>query len=258
MNISKSNRNLIKGSSLIKFLGLVIISSSTNWTVPTGVTYFTGLCIGGGGGGSSGGRGGAGSGYIAFGTFTVVGGTTIAITIGSGGAEQSSGSTASIGSYIAANGGFTISSIGAGAAGGSGGGAAPFYYTVASGNGGSGGNNGSYDDFNGYSGGVGQGAQFWSQAFATINSATLTVSAGSGGSGVSNPLYYCAPGGGGGGGILLKGFGPVVGSGIDPNCTSAGGGVDYGAGGASSTFNYNTGSGRGGSGAPGVCVIKWD
>ena len=82
--------------------------TSTTWVAPTGVTRVRVWCIGGGGGGGSNGSctatpqsGGAGG--VAIGVYTVTPGTTYTVTVGAGGAGQtttgngSSGGTSSFG-----------------------------------------------------------------------------------------------------------------------------------------------------------------
>ena len=98
---------------------VVIITSTQNFTVPSGVTRLRVVCIGGGGGGAyleatpniptMGGAGGAGEALI-----TVTPGQSIYCTIGTGGAQSaqvfpyaggSAGGSTSFGSYITATGG---------------------------------------------------------------------------------------------------------------------------------------------------------
>jgi hypothetical protein len=93
-----------------------LYTSNTNWVCPTGVTKVRVTCIAGGGGGGAydsstpqnGGDGGRGG--IAIGIYTVVPGTTYAVTVGGGGAGNnsgngSSGSSSSLGSLCSATGG---------------------------------------------------------------------------------------------------------------------------------------------------------
>lgn len=104
------------------FLGNVqIITSSTTFTVPAGVTKLKVTAIGGGGGGGAaasyaggdscspqiyfvpGGRGGSGG--VALGIFTVTPGQVITVTIGLGGNGYSAGGTTSFGTLCSSTGG---------------------------------------------------------------------------------------------------------------------------------------------------------
>lgn len=80
---------------------MVAFTSSTTWTIPTGVTEMLVEVWGGGGGGCSG--GGAGGGYGAE-LFSVSSGS-YSITIGAGGTSCAAGGTTSFGSLISATGG---------------------------------------------------------------------------------------------------------------------------------------------------------
>jgi len=98
-----------------------------NWAVPDGVKWVKVLMIGGGGGGSGSGTGGP-SGFIEEGIFDVSGLTSVAVTVGAGGAkftvspfvQATSGGLSSFGTFLSAKGGNPAGNIG-GSGGGSGG-----------------------------------------------------------------------------------------------------------------------------------------
>ena len=78
-------------------------TSSGTFTVPSGVTQVSAVCIGGGGGASGspgtsnfGGAGGGGGG-LAYGTFTVTPGESLSISVGSGGAGGSGTGSGGVG-----------------------------------------------------------------------------------------------------------------------------------------------------------------
>ena len=68
-----------------------IISATSTWTAPVGVTSISALIIGGGGGGASAGGGGGAGGLIYNTNISVVPGTVYPIIVGSGGSPGSSG-----------------------------------------------------------------------------------------------------------------------------------------------------------------------
>lgn len=74
------------------------LNSDVSWTVPTGVTEISAVCVGGGGGGGGcnggtdgNGSAGGGGGGLAYGTFAVTPGETLTIRVGSGGTGAPSG-----------------------------------------------------------------------------------------------------------------------------------------------------------------------
>ena len=94
------------------FTNMDIITASTTWTVPAGVTKMRVTVVGGGGGGAgfiSTGSSGGGDGGVAVALLTGVTGS-ISVTIGSGGTQSNTGGgggggTTSFGSYLSATGG---------------------------------------------------------------------------------------------------------------------------------------------------------
>ena len=59
-----------------------IFTSNGSFIVPANVSSLTVVAIGGGGGGTNGHMPGGGGGYVECGTFSVIGGTTIPVTVG--------------------------------------------------------------------------------------------------------------------------------------------------------------------------------
>ena len=81
---------------------------SYDWTVPAGVTSVCAVCVGGGGGAKNTGGGGAGGGLGWKNNITVVPGSTVTVTVGSGGVGGTTGSaggTSSFGAHVSASGG---------------------------------------------------------------------------------------------------------------------------------------------------------
>ena len=180
-------------------------TSSGTFTIPASVTKVKVTVVGGGGGGRSAtnstGQGGGGAGGAAIEVITgLTPGGTVTVTVGAGGAADTTGGTSSFGAYCSATGGLSPAS-GTGPAGGAGG-------TATGGD----------INFTGGGGGGGNGV-----------SGTVAGSAGNGGSsifggaglgaGSSNAVNTAgagAPGtgGGGGGGCGGPGTGGAGGSGI--------------------------------------------
>jgi hypothetical protein len=109
-----------------------IIKSTQSWTAPADVTFLDVVLCGGGGGGARGFNGGAGGGggSVDFAVLTVTPSTAYTITIGAGGAGQSSpgndgfnGSASSFGALLSVSGGGqgTNNTLGGGLGGGKGG-----------------------------------------------------------------------------------------------------------------------------------------
>jgi hypothetical protein len=234
---------------------VITIKDSNLQPLPLTVEYL--VVAGGGAGGTYGGGGGAG-GYLANSAYPITPATPYTITVGSGGAVQSSGTNSVFGSIVSAGGGlggtYDPSAAVAGAAGGSGGGSAFKYTTVMAGGaaspagqGNPGGAGGLYTDP--YTSGGGGGAG------SSGGAATPTVS-GNGGNGlqssISGTATYYAGGGGGGSGNNTGGTGGLGGGGE--------GGANHGKAG-----NVNTGGGGGGravgfvgaAGGSGIVVIRY-
>jgi len=211
----------------------VVFASSGSWTVPQGVTkILVSGCAGGGGGGGggasnstsggagSGGGGGAGQ-FVIKQAISVTPGSTITITIGSGGSGGSGGAPNGGSGGNGGNGGnttlvtgsTTLLSLSAGAGGGGGG-----------------------------SAGGAAGLGYPSGSFGPDGAAF----AGTGGMGASSPF------GGGGGSGRGAGGGSA---GLDG---AGGGGYGSGGGGGGCAYGTTTGTGgAGGAGAPGIIIIEW-
>ena len=112
--VAQSSDVTINDTSVPSTAGQVVFTSFTiasfntdfSWTVPTGVTQISAVCVGGGGGGggnsgtSGNGASAGGGGGLAYGTFSVTSGETLTIRVGGGGAGGASSNT-----YYAGNGG---------------------------------------------------------------------------------------------------------------------------------------------------------
>ncbi len=233
-------------------------SGSYTYTVPTGVTNVSVVCIGGGGGGGLGNSGQAGGGgALAYrNNITVVPGQTASITVGSGGSLSGTAGTAGGSSSFTYDGTTTTAGGGGGAtndgspagsngSGGSGG--TRSGTTDGGGNGGSGGTDpGNFGGpggggAGGYSGNGGAGAS--KPSGSAVN--------GSGGSGGGGGGGGCGGqsevGGGGGGGVGFYGQGTSGSGGIGhPQNATPGTGGGGGSGGT--TGSTGSTSGPGGSG----------
>jgi Concanavalin A-like lectin/glucanases superfamily len=169
-----------------------IISATSNWIAPVGVTSVSALIIGGGGGGASAGGGGGAGGLVYNTNVSVVPGTVYPIIIGSGGSpglsgtfnNGSNGGNTIFNNIVALGGGYgatLLSAISAslGGPGGSGGGASyapiPFGFSVSAmlvaGGGGGG------------AGGAGAGGVVYNLNTPIVAGNTYTVTIGAGGVG---------------------------------------------------------------------------
>lgn len=208
----------------------LLITSSTNWTVPSGVSKVQVICIGGGGSGGGnaailpsgasssnavqGGCGaGGGGGYVASGTYSVTAGQSIAITIGAGGTDTASSSASAVGG----TGGTTSFGSLCSAAGGAGGGHAIAHRSTAT-----------LVKPNGGAGGSGGGGG----ASVANTGGTTTTLAGDGGA--------AATFGGGGGFVPINPTSAIAGAG-GKGGTYGGGGGGY-TGGAKGTYGGNGGA----------------
>lgn len=223
--------------------------SNSTFTVPAGVTTIYVTAVGGGGGGGygggtgddanggGGGGGGAGS-YILQKAYTVTAGSSIAITVGKGGAPYTSGTSTVVGGLVTLSGGAAGSNGQSGGSsyenrcqGGAGGG--------VGGRGGDGGLESYGTGSSGSSGGTGGG------------SGGAGSRGGGGGGGAGGISLTGAIGGGGYGGAGGNGdrYTPAE-SGRDGTYPGAGGGGGGGAG-----YRYQV-SGSGGKGADGFVRIS--
>jgi len=162
-----------------------VIVQNTSYTIPNHIGNISVRIFGGGGGGGP--WGGGGGGWMNNGEFNINNGSTVSITIGTGGGWKYTGSATSFGTYLSANGG----------RGGDGGG----------GDGGSGGGGGSQ----GTKGG--NGYQFGGGGGGTHGGTTSSSSGGDGG------IW------GGGGGHTVNGYGDGYHGGNGGYYGGGGGGV---------------------------------
>jgi hypothetical protein len=228
-------------------LNTVTFTSSTTWTVPNGVYLINELFLvgGGGAGGSAAMSGGGGGGQILLTTnYLTTAGSSISVTVGSGGIASSgaSGTSTVFGTLTAGSGsnGQTLGISGiAGGASGSVAGGSGFYSGVQS----------PGDGVDRYQGGGGGGAGLVSGSLSSPGQVGRNAGdyPGAGGNGYLLPWNSTYYGGGGGGGATRV---TTIGSiGIGSASGGAGGG---GAGGVASNGGVsgvpNTGGGGGGSG----------
>jgi hypothetical protein len=255
------------GGNIIDYDGTYWIHtflSSGTFTPAIGLTCDYLVIAGGGGAGRGTAGGGGAGGYQAGSSFAVASTTPISVTVGAGGAAQTTADTPgnagsnSVFSSITANGG---------GRGGS-------YYGATGGNGGSGGGAGNDDVNNNIQGGTG------SQGFNGGGSVSNSYYAGGGGGGSSaaggSPTSSSSAGGAGGAGTASSISGTSVtraggggGSTVFGSAGGAGGSGGGGAGGknpaSGNAATINTGSGGGaghgagggGAGGSGIVIIRY-
>jgi hypothetical protein len=188
------------------------------------------IVAGGGSGGKNNAGGGGAGGYLtnySVSTITLTGGEVYTVTVGAGGASQTTSSTngnAGSNSVLSGTGIATITAIGGGA-GGTG--------TSQGGSGGSGGGNGYFVTSSGGSGTVGQGND--------------------GGSGGANPPEYGGGGGGGAGAVGGNGTSSTGGNGgVGLSNSITGSATFYAGGGGGSANSTPASAGAGGNGGGGA------
>lgn len=202
------NADLLDGKHLSEIGGGMkyqIFTSSGTFIVPSGVTQVLVTLIGGGGGGSKGGgahssgAGGGGGGVYYRAPVTVTPGSSIPVTIGSGGAGGTSshidgyaGGTSSFGSYLSATGGGPGRGRGGSSTGGSTGSPSTTYYTQPGGK-------GMGYDWIDHIGGHGGGTVLGGPAPGVCDSSSRGLVFGGGGSGGG----YTADGGNGAPGVCI-------------------------------------------------------
>ena len=248
--------------------GRKVFTSSTTWTVPTGVKSIKIHCTGGGASGGTSDKssnasvksgGGGGGGYCSYKTnVTVTPGETLTITVGSGGVHANNGgcvagnlsSVYRSGTALCIGNGGASSSKRYGSNGGSGGGAgANLYYNDVT-NAGSGGSNGSNGGGEAHYIGTGQGT-----STHEFGASSGTLYGGGGGAGAAHnwssgsDTEKTSPAGYGGAGGGASGGGE---SGAGANATAGTGGGGGGGG-----VSYITGQKVGGNGGSGCVVIAW-
>ena len=221
---------------------------------PPTVEYL--VVAGGGGGGNGRGGGGGAGGYRTASGFSVSSGSAITVTIGAGGAVNTTADTVgfvgsnSVFSTITSAGGgyggaYNAQAGGSGGSGGGGGNAASGGAASPSGQGNAGGNgtpgaNGAGGGGAGAAGGDGQGGA-GGVGLASSISGSSTYYAGGGGGGGDNVAGAGGTGGGGAG---------SAGSGFATNGTA-----NTGGGGGGSV--YSGAGGRGGAGGSGIVIIRY-
>lgn len=248
--------------------GRKVFTSSTTWTVPTGVKSIKIHCTGGGASGGTSDKssnasvksgGGGGGGYCSYKTnVAVTPGETLTITVGSGGVHANNGgcvagnlsSVYRSGTALCIGNGGSSSSKRYGSNGGSGGGAgASLYYNDVT-NSGSGGSNGASGGGESRYAGTGQGTSTYE-----FGASSGTLYGGGGGAGAahnwssSSDTEKTSPAGSGGSGGGASGGGE---SGVGANAAAGTGGGGGGGG-----VSYITGQKVGGNGGSGCVVIAW-
>lgn len=248
--------------------GRKVFTSSTTWTVPTGVKSIKIHCTGGGASGGTSDKssnasvksgGGGGGGYCSYKTnVAVTPGETLTITVGSGGVHANNGgcvagnlsSVYRSGTALCIGNGGSSSSQRYGSNGGSGGGAgASLYYNDVT-NSGSGGSNGASGGGESRYAGTGQGTSTYE-----FGASSGTLYGGGGGAGAarnwssSSDTEKTSPAGYGGAGGGASGGGE---SGAGANATAGTGGGGGGGG-----VSYITGQKVGGNGGSGNVIITW-
>ena len=265
----------ITNTSLLTLQNATIIDNSTNAaTITNGGSVTTGaampftqlktpavdyLVVAGGGGGGSNVGGGGGAGGLLQGSVSVVAGSSITVTVGSGGTAGTGGNAGGagvnsvFGSISASGGGYGggLASPTIGGAGGSGGGTGgtgtPWGYSISSAAGGQ----GVFGQGNTGAGSAGGGTAFYASGgggAGTIGLSGASTYGGNGGAGIASAISgtvtaYGGGGGGGGGNSNTYGTGGTGGGG-------RGGGPAANAGNAA-VGTANTGGGGGGGAAGG-------
>lgn len=224
------------------------------WTVPTGVTKVSVVCIGGGGG-SSMWNGGGGGGLVYKNNIAVTPGSAITVAVGAGGTPSANATNSSFNlSIIAYGGGTGVQGTTAGVGG-----------SYSGGDGG--GNGGTSGSVNGAGGAGGAGGY----SGAGGNQGSAGTGGGGGGGGWGNgAVNNCAAGAGGGtglfglgsngtGGITASNYG-IGGDGGSGGSAGGSGACSSSQGGVGGTFGGGAGgggAGNGGYGAGGACRIVW-
>ena len=228
--LTMADAALVVASQVVFTVYNTTLNSDVSWTVPTGVTQISAVCVGGGGGGggnngtSGPGSSGGGGGGLAYGTFAVTPGETLTIRVGSGGTRGGTNTQPTAGSptYIKRSTTFLLQ--------GGGGGAGVSNSTTASG--GTGGGSGGTERDGGGTGGAGGTAQ---NNGAGAGGGGAAGYSGNGGQGAGSGTTISAGSGGGGGGGTANN-GPS-----SANAEQNGGGVGlYGQGTSGSTTSTAT------------------
>lgn len=233
MATSVAAPNAVFAATVVSFT----TTGSTTWIAPCGVTTVDYLVVAGGGGGGSAAGGGGGAGGLLTGTLSVTAGNSYTVTVGAGGASNTSGNNSVFSSVTAVGGGLGGTNSANGAAGGSGGGSggvAPTTGGAGTAGQGNAGGNGYVPSPYATGGGGGSGA---------VGSNGIGSASGAGGAGTSSSISGSSvtyAGGGGGGGAV---------QGASAGAAGSGGGGAGGSGSANGSAGIaNTGGGGGGGG----------
>lgn len=232
-------------------------TGTTTWTVPSGVSQVSSVCVGAGGGAGGTGDctsatngwagGGGGGGGLAYGTFAVTAGETLTVIVGSGGAGGNPGGGRYSSTCIGSGSGGGSSQIKRSSTvllqGGGGGGGSRGSSTGGTGQnntGGSGGTSSGTERDGGGTGGVGGRASRNLAGGAGGGAAGYSGNGGRGKDGNNNTLQTGTANGSGGGG-----------SGGTSNSSNCGGGGGVGLLGEGSSGTVPTSTGQGGNGGSG-------
>lgn len=260
----------------------VFNASNASWTIPTGVTTIWALCVGSGGGGGASstataqnGGGGGGAGQALEKVFTIVGDTTLNITVPAGGAGGTAGGKGSNGSAATIVGNTSATTYVTAAGGGGGGGGAGANNTGNAGAS-SGGDGASSSTSSGGGGGMGSAATDQTKGLLNTlatgvgqgNSSATTVgvtgydggkSAGNNAGGQGINIWGRSICGGGIGGSLTTGqIAKNFGASDATGNTTAGGSAtaNTGAGGNGAKTSATTAL-AGGNGGSGLVVLRY-
>lgn len=239
-----------------------VFTSSTTWTVPSGIYKIEVFSVGGGGSGGTGttssnnyGGGGGGGGYTITTTASVTPGQQLNVIIGTSTLYRDGSNTYinEIPSSLAlggkkGNGGYTGGGFeGNGGNGGSGGGGSCFYYkgsggSYPAGNGGSDGSNGTGSAGGGFRG---TGQNTTTRSFGEVTGTPYSGGGGGGGSGQTANSN--------------RGFGGFYGGGNGQDVFQGGsGGTPNSGGGGGGGMIYTSNSDRDGKiGGSGICIIRY-
>lgn len=241
----------------------MVFTSSTTWSIPSGVNFIDIFCVGGGGGGSYGfsgygnygGGGGGGGNTSTTNNVSVSPNQNLNIIIGNGGnGVSSSGETGNGGTTYVSRSGTIIASAnggnggsngssGYGGNGGSGGGSGAYNFSPAE-RGGNGGSNGSDGETLPLYSHQGIGQHYTTTEFLE-GSGTVFSGGGGGGGNIrnGNPIGYGGNYGGGNGG--------------DPYSVGGSATVNSGGGGGGGGGGLTSGGQSGGNGGSGICIIRY-
>ena len=233
-------------TSIEAYLNSWITVASANYSI----SY---LIVGGGGGGGTDAAGGGGAGGMIVGSMALVSGNIYTVTVGNGGAPNTTGTNSVFNGITALGGGCGGNDNQSGGPGGSGGGSG-YQGSGGSGTAGQGNAGGSGNNNTGYYGAGGGGAG---------GAGSNAPGAAPGGSGSSSTisgsvLYYAGGGGGGFGGSPSGGAGA---GGIgNPSGTGGGGNGHVGGNGTTNAGGGGGGGGgtaAGGNGGSGVVILSY-